>query len=940
MSDLRSFHGPNAGYVLEQYEVFQRDPDSLDAGWRSYFENFEPGESVGFAGDGAEASEASIEAIVSAHRLGQAIRARGHTAARLDPLGGEPDVDPALQPAAYGITEAELERLPSSVVRVTGHVASRTRTAAEAIRVLRDIYSGTIGYEFGHIPTAEERRWLREKIESGELSTPFTPEQKVAALKRLTEVEGFEKYLHKTFVGQKRFSIEGTDTLVPVIDEIIRYSGVSGTRNVLIGMAHRGRLNVLTHVLRKPYDLILAGFQGGPKTGSGALAPDDFTGDVKYHMGWEGIHENTEAEVRVTLAPNPSHLEFVNPVVIGMARAVQDDTRTPGPPALEINAALPILVHGDAAFPGQGVVAETLNMSGLAGYTVGGTIHIIANNQVGFTTNPSASRSTRYASDLAKGFEIPVVHVNADDVEACIIVGRLAAAYRERFKKDFLIDLVGYRRWGHNEGDEPLFTQPRMYETIRNHPTVRERLAAILAKEGVLPEAESEKMLRDLYRKLDAVREGLAGAAAAPKVEGDSSTATPARELHLPVSQTGIKAETLVEINEALLTWPEGFTANPRLAKQLERRRDALGPEGGIDWGHAETLAFAALLSEGIPVRLTGQDVGRGTFSHRHQVLVDAESGQTFTPLANLPMARASYEIHNSPLSEMAVLGFEYGYSVSDPEVLVLWEAQFGDFVNGAQVIIDQFIAAAEVKWQQLSGLVMLLPHGYEGQGPEHSSARLERFLQLAAQGNLRVANCTTSAQYFHLLRRQAMLLGRDARPLVVMSPKSLLRHPLAASKLEELAEGRFQPVIGDPEAAGRADEVTRLLLCSGKVYVDLVAGDQRKEATNVAVARVEELYPFPKEELQAQLDLYPNLQEVVWVQEEPKNMGSWTYISPRLRDLIPGEMELRYEGRPFRASPAEGYADKHGAEQARIIGAAWSNAPQRPKPRQAKRVG
>jgi 2-oxoglutarate dehydrogenase E1 component len=939
MSDLRSFHGPNAGYVLEQYEVFQRDPESLDAGWRSYFETFQPGEAARPSAEGVAASDAPIEAIVSAHRLGQTIRARGHTAARLDPLGGEPEVDAALQPEAYGFTEADLERLPSSAIRVTGYIASRTRTAAEAIRLLREIYSGTIGYEFGHIPTAEERGWLREKIESGDLSKPFSKEQKIAALKRLTEVEGFEKYLHKTFFGQKRFSIEGTDTLVPVLDEIIRYSGVGGTRNVFIGMAHRGRLNVLTHVLRKPYELILAGFQGGPKSGSGALAPDDFTGDVKYHMGWEGIHENTDAEVRVTLAPNPSHLEFVNPVVIGMARAIQDDTRTPGSPARDINAALPILVHGDAAFPGQGVVAETLNMGGLDGYTVGGTIHIIANNQVGFTTNPSAARSTRYASDLAKGFEIPVVHVNADDVEACIIVGRLAAAYRERFKKDFLIDLVGYRRWGHNEGDEPLFTQPRMYETIRTHPTVRERWAKILASEGLVSEEESEQMLQELYAKLDRVREGLAAAAASPKVDVDGATASPARELDLPVKETSVKAETLVEINEALLAWPEGFTANPRLAKQLERRREALGPDGGIDWGHAETLAFGSLLTEGVPIRLTGQDVGRGTFSHRHQVLIDAETGRSYTPLANLPSSRASYEIHNSPLSEMAVVGFEYGYSVSDPEVLVLWEAQFGDFVNGAQVIIDQFIAAAEVKWQQLSGMVLLLPHGYEGQGPEHSSARVERFLQLAAQKNLRVANCTTSAQYFHLLRRQAMLLGRDARPLVVMSPKSLLRHPLAASNVDDLSTGYFQPVLGDSEAADRAEEVTRLLLCSGKVYVDLVSGDQRKSATSVALARVEELYPFPKEELQKQIDLYPNLQEVVWVQEEPKNMGGWSFIAPRLRELLRDDLGVRYEGRPHRASPAEGYADKHGAEQARIVSAAWSDAPQRSRPRQAKRA-
>ncbi|MEX2581824.1 MAG: 2-oxoglutarate dehydrogenase E1 component [Gemmatimonadota bacterium] len=937
MSDLRSFHGPNAGYVLELFEKYQRDPESLDEGWRSFFKSFTPPESAEPAPPSEAPSGAAIDTILSAHRLAQAIRARGHTASRLDPLADEPEGDPALWPEAYGITEEDLEQLPSSVVRVTGFVASRTKTAAEAVRVLREIYSSTIGYEFGHILNPGERRWLREKIESGDLRQPLKPDERRAALERLTEVEGFEKYLHKTYFGQKRFSIEGTDTLVPILDQIIRSSATAGTRRVLIGMAHRGRLNVLTHVLGKPYELILPGFHSGPRTPDGSLAPDDFTGDVKYHMGWEGIHEGTDPKVKVTLAPNPSHLEFVNPVVIGMARAVQDDTSVPGrKPPRDPKAALPIVVHGDAAFPGQGVVAETLNMSGLEGYTVSGTIHVIVNNQVGFTTNPSSARSTQYASDLAKGFEIPVVHVNADDVEACLVTARLAVAYRERYQKDFLIDLVGYRRWGHNEGDEPLFTQPRMYETIRNHPTVREKLAAELVRDEIMTEEETESLLARVYEVLDEAKSGVENTAPA---DIDAAASTASREIELPVTQSSVSAEHLVALNEALLAWPESFTPNPRLAKQLERRREALGPEGGVDWGHAETLAFGSLLTEGVPVRLTGQDVQRGTFSHRHQVLVDAETGEFYTPLADLPTSRASFEIHNSPLSEMAVVGFEYGYSVSDPEVLVLWEAQFGDFSNGAQVVIDQFIAAAEVKWQQTSGMVMLLPHGYEGQGPEHSSARLERFLQLAAQGNLRVANCTTSAQYFHLLRRQALLLGRDARPLIVMSPKSLLRHPVAASRLEDLAEGRFEPVLGDPEAAERAEEITRLLMCSGKVYVDLVSGEHRKDAPNVALARIEELFPFPREELRAQLDSFPNLQEIVWVQEEPKNMGGWTFMEPRLRALVDGNVPIRYEGRPHRASPAEGYAYKHAAEQARIVSAAWEGAPERPRQRHAKRA-
>jgi len=939
MSDLRSFHGPNAGYVLDLFERYQRDPSSVDAVWQQFFQEFADDDqpSRDPSQDGASAIP-SIEAILSAHRLAQAIRARGHTASKLDPLGFDPEPDAALRPEAYGITEADLEKLPSAVVRLTGHIANRTRTAAEAVRMLRDVYAGTIGYDFGHIANAEERRWLRDNIESGQLRQPLSAEEKKAALERLSQVEGFEKFLHKTYFGQKRFSIEGTDTLVPILDEIVRTAAKGGTETVLIGMAHRGRLNVLTHVLGKPYEMILSGFHVAEKKGSGSLAPDDFTGDVKYHMGWDGLHAGTTPEVRVVLTPNPSHLEFVNPVVIGMARAVQDNTSLPGPPARNENVALPILVHGDAAFPGQGVVAESLNMSGLDGYAVGGTIHVIANNQVGFTTNPSAARSTRYASDLAKGFEIPVVHVNADDIEACLAAARLAATYRARYHKDFLIDLVGYRRWGHNEGDEPLFTQPVMYDAIRSHPTVRELWAEKLVGEGVVTAEEAAGTLQRVYDQLDEVRarleSGAVSGATPPK-----TTAT-GRELDLPPVQANVSAEALRGFNEAMLAWPEGFVPNARLAKQvLERRRDALGDEGGIDWGHAETLAFASLISEGVPVRLTGQDVERGTFSHRHQVLVDSTSGEKLTPLTVLPTARASFEIHNSPLSEMAVVGFEYGYSVIDPEVLVLWEAQFGDFVNGAQVIIDQFIAAAEVKWHQTSGLVMLLPHGYEGQGPEHSSARLERFLQLAAQGNLRIANCTTAAQYFHLLRRQAALLGRSARPLIVMSPKSLLRHPLAASRIEDLTEGRFYPVIGDSEAAGRAQDVTRMLLCSGKVYVDLVSAEHRQNAQNVALMRVEELYPFPADELRTQFELYPSLREIVWVQEEPKNMGAWTFVAPRLRELVDPTIPVRYEGRPFRASPAEGYKDKHDVEQSRIVRAAWEGAPQRTRQRQAKRA-
>jgi 2-oxoglutarate dehydrogenase E1 component len=929
MSDLSAFHGPNAGYVLDLYERFTRDPGAVDPSWRSYFESFPP--TAGRAPAGLALATGGIDpaVIVGAHELAESIRARGHTAAQLDPLGMPRSPDPALEPRAHGIDEAALGGLPAAVVG--GPAGQRATSAAEAIALLSDIYSGTIGYEFDHVQDADERDWIREAIESGAYAGTLTKEEKQALLKRLSQVEGFEKYLHKTFFGQKRFSIEGTDTLVPLLDEIIGRAAEDGTGTVVIGMAHRGRLNVLAHVLGKPYEMIVSGFQGAGRTGT-ALAPDDFTGDVKYHMGWEGSHSRGGNDVRVRLAPNPSHLEFVDPVVIGLTRAYQDETTSPGAPALNFARALPILVHGDAAFPGQGVVAETLNMSRLPGYSVGGSIHVIVNNQVGFTTNPSDARSTRYASDLAKGFEVPIVHVNADDVEACLSVARLAQAYRARFGKDFLIDLIGYRRWGHNEGDEPLFTQPRMYEVIRSHPTARERWAALLVEEGTVSAEVADSLLQEVYDRLDEAKNP---PASTPR-SADGADAWGGRTR---APETGVPADRLLELNEALLTWPEGFAPNPRLAKTLERRREAMGPEGGIDWGHAETLAFATLLVEGTPVRLTGQDVQRGTFSHRHQVLHHAETGATFTPLAALPGARASFEIYNSPLSEMAVVGFDYGYSVADPEVLVVWEAQFGDFANGAQVIIDQFMTAAQVKWEQTSGLVLLLPHGYEGQGPEHSSARLERFLQLAAQGNLRIANCTTSAQYFHLLRRQAALLGAEARPLIVMSPKSLLRHPMAASRLEQLESGRFHPVLGDESAGDRTAEITRLLLCSGKVHVDLLASEEREAAAHVALARVEELYPFPAEEIREQMNAYPNLAEVVWVQEEPKNMGAWSFVEPRLRELAGTEVRLGYEGRPPRASPAEGYAERHAAEQARIVTAAWQGAEAPRRARAAKRA-
>jgi 2-oxoglutarate dehydrogenase E1 component len=914
--DLRLFHGPNAGYVLELYERYRQDPQSVDPATRAVFERWTPPDGIAPAAPTAMAPALDVARTVGAARLIRYIRELGHLAAHIDPLGSEPPGDPGLRLDVHGVTEADLAALPAEIVR--GPLVAQSRNALEGVEKLRRIYSGSVGYETDHIQIYEERAWIREAIESQRFFQNFDAERKRELLERLTEVEVFERFLHQAYPGQKRFSIEGCDMLIPMLDSIIRNAAAAGTREVVMGMAHRGRLNVLAHILGKPYREILAAFQasnrdiGAAPEGKGTLG---YTGDVKYHLGARKAYRELGLEsMPLTLAPNPSHLEYVNPVVEGRARAAQEQRDRPGAPSQDPHASLAILMHGDAAFPGQGIVAETLNLSRLAGYTTGGTIHIIINNQIGFTTEPGEARSTLYASDLAKGFEIPIVHVNADDPIACIAVARMAYAYRKEFGKDFLIDLVGYRRWGHNEGDEPSFTQPKMYELIAAHPTVREIWARALEREGIVSRAEAEAMVAAVRARLEQARKE-AEAQSAPEERVGYGPSRPPRQV-----TTAVPAKRLIELNEALLARPEGFTLNPRLERAMHRRRTALQQGGAIDWAHAEALAFAAILADGTPIRLTGQDTERGTFSQRHLVLHDVKTGARYIPHQALPQARASFAVYNSPLSENAVLGFEYGYSMHAPGVLVLWEAQFGDFANGAQVIIDQFIASGRAKWAQTPSLVLLLPHGYEGQGPEHSSARLERFLQLAADDNIRVANCTTAAQYFHLLRRQAALLEHDPRPLVIMTPKSLLRHPRAAASLAELSQGHFQPVIADPLDPERAEHVTRLVLCSGKVYVDLVTHEAWASAEGIAVARVEELYPFPAAEIKAVVERYPELHEVVWLQEEPRNMGAWNYMALRLRELLDPALNLVYIGRPESASPAEGSLAQHAREQARII--------------------
>ena len=870
----------------------------------------EPAQAVAPAPTGA-VDEELLQAVQAATSLLKAHRTHGHLAARLDPLGAEPEGDPALDPESVGLNPELMQRIPTRILRT--HVEGRT--LAESLPHLQATYCGTIAYEVENIASHRQRTWLREKIESGEFRRPLTQSESHRLLRRLIMVDSLERFLHRAYLGQKQFSIEGLDMTVPMLDELIRLAGTSGTREVVIGMAHRGRLNVLAHTLGRSYETIFREFEGASAIEAVTTLPIGGTGDVKYHHGATGdFHLDDGHKVNVRLEANPSHLEFISPVVNGATRALQTG-RESRQLRTDSRAALPVILHGDASFPAQGVVAETLNLQALDGYTVGGTIHLIQNNQIGFTTDADDARSTRWASDVAKGFDVPIIHVNADDVAACIAAVRLAFAYRAEFGHDVLIDLIGYRRWGHNEGDEPSYTQPLMTARIKDKLPVRELFAAQLIERGVVSQEEVDDIDRQIWggmvERHRRLKEELADTSAEPPT-GDYQL----DRTRSPDVATAVPAETLRELNAALLRIPDGFTVAPKLVKQLERRAETLGDEGGIDWAQAEALAYASLLREGIPVRLTGQDVERGTFSQRHLVLHDFKTGQRIAPIQAIPDATAPMELHNSPLSEIACLGFEYGYSIEAPESLVLWEAQFGDFANGAQVIIDQFIVSALAKWGQTSRLTLLLPHGYEGSGPEHSSGRLERFLQLSAEGNIRVASLTTPAQYFHLLRRQAKV--EKLRPLVVMTPKSLLRLPQATSRIEHLSESQFFPVLAEP----RIDEakVQRLVLCTGKVFYDLKNHAAREGNERVAISRVELLYPFPQDQIEAELRRYPNLREVLWVQEEPRNMGAREHMTPRLLQILPPDLAFGYVGRPERASTGEGYPAAHTSEQNRII--------------------
>jgi 2-oxoglutarate dehydrogenase E1 component len=873
----------------------------------------------------------TLKAVSGAMSLVKAHRTYGHLAADLDPLGFPPVGDPSLELGSVDMTEDMMGLVPADLLRA--YIPGQT--FADVYPRLRETYCGRIAYQVEHISSHEQRRWLRREIESGFIRVVMPQEERIALLDRLVNVDVFERFLQRAYIGQKTFSIEGVDALVPMLDETIELCAESGANQIVIGMAHRGRLNVITHVVGRPVESILGEFEGMTEVAD----PEDWiqtAGDVKYHLGADGTYVTTSGRpVAITLAANPSHLEQVNAVVEGGTRARQ--TIRKGREAHhDPSLAVPVLVHGDAAFPGQGVVAETLNLNGLQGFTTGGTIHIIANNQIGFTTDPQDSRSTRYASDLAKGFDIPIIHVNGDDVEACIAAVRLAVAFRNKFQRDILVDLIGYRRHGHNEADEPAYTQPVMSRTIKDHPRLYQVYAAQLAGEGLVTDAQVAEMEATANAKMSEARSAVAALVEQGANEGTPHQ-PPARSNHSDLV-TAVPADTLRGLNEELLAVPDGFAVHAKLVPQLERRRTAMGEEGGILWAHAEALALASLLVDGVPVRLTGQDSERGTFSQRHLRLHDADeegwmpfTGKTHTPMRHLQNATASFEVFNSPLSEAATIGFEYGYSTLAPETLVMWEAQYGDFANGGQIMVDQFISSGRAKWGERSRLVMLLPHGYEGNGPEHSSARIERFLQACAEDNMRVANPSTADNYFHLLRRQGLL--SELRPLIVFTPKSLLRSREASCRLEDLTGGEWLPIIDDPRASDRRDRVTRLLLCSGKVYYDLDSAEAREAATEVAIARLEQLYPLPEEGLVELFASYPNLTEVTWVQEEPRNMGAWTFVPRRLERILPSHVTLYYVGRSARSSPAEGYPQTHRVEQQRIIADAFSPAADRVAP-------
>jgi 2-oxoglutarate dehydrogenase E1 component len=891
----------NVGAIEASYERWRQDPASVDEQWRLFFEGFDLG-AARAAGPAVDSTNKQTGII----RLIDAYRALGHMLARLDPLGETKAGHPQLQLSEFGLDEGDLGRTFD-----TSHFVGLPRaTLRELIAALRETYCRTIGVEYMHIQDLRVRRWLQERMEPRRNQPNFSRRQKLGILMDINFAELFEKFLHTRFVGQKRFSLEGSETLIPVLDAVIRRAADDGIREVVMGMSHRGRLNVLANIIGKPYHEIFSEFDDN-------LLPNsvDGDGDVKYHLGFSADRTTARGKIHVSLTPNPSHLEAVDPVVEGRTRAKQfdfgDEDRSRG---------MPLLIHGDAAFAGQGLVAETLNLSQLAGYRTGGTIHVIVNNQIGFTTSPTDARSTVYCTDVAKMIQVPIFHVNGEDPEAAVYVAELALEFRQAFHQDVVVDMYCYRRHGHNEGDEPSFTQPLMYAKIMERPTLSEIYTEQLIMTGALTTDEAEALNAEFEGKLNRALEevksrplqslGMGGYQG--RWQGFS------RQYNWAPVDTGVPYERLRFIADRLGSVPDQFTANPKIRRILDTRAREVEERKPLDWALAEALAFGSLLLERTPIRLSGQDSRRGTFSQRHAVLFDALTGDAYIPLNNLAPDQAPLRVYDSLLSEAAVLGFEFGYSWDSPDKLVLWEAQFGDFANGAQVIIDQFIVCSNSKWQRDSGLVMLLPHGYEGQGPEHSSARLERFLQMCAEDNIQVVYPTTPAQYFHLLRRQ---MKRDFRkPLIVMTPKSLLRHKGAMSDVEEFVSGRFHEVLDD--AAADPARVRRVLLCSGKVYYDLLERRADQEGGGVAILRVEQFYPFPHQQLDRALARYRKAKEWAWVQEESMNMGGWTFMEPRLRAM---DYNVQYVGRDASASPATGSRQVHLREQRELVEAALS---------------
>lgn len=952
--DLTFLNGANAEYIAHLYGKYLSGPNGIDASWRSFFDSLSDDEAAllqelsgaswtpaentkisrSFGAAPAAANDQALEAVpqkrrasdnlsredvrratvdsISALMLIRSYRQRGHLMADLDPLGMMVREDhPELDPAFYGFTPADYDR----PIFTRGLMGMQQATLREIMTVLRETYCGTVGVEFMHLSDPVSRRWIQERIEEPHNKTEFTVNGKRAILQRLTAAEGFEQYLHKKYPGTKRFGIDGGEALIPAIEQIMKRGGQLGLEEIVIGMAHRGRLNVLTNVMGKPFTAVFAEFQGHSSTADDVLG----SGDVKYHLGTSSDRDFDGNTIHLSLTANPSHLEFVNPVVIGKARAKQMQRGVK-----ESSTVLPLLLHGDAAFAGQGIIAETLMISEIPGYRIGGTIHVVINNQIGFTTMPKHSRSGPYPTDVAKMLDAPIFHVNGDDPEAVVHVSRIATEFRQQFKKDVVIDIFCYRRFGHNEGDEPAFTQPLMYKKIAAQKTSREIYAEKLAALNVVTKEEADVMTAEFNDYMEEAYQGtkdyksmgadfLGGAWSGLKVAyGDERR-----------GKTAVSEKEIREIGDVLTTVPEGMNVNKKLLRVIEAKKTMLETGEGFDWATAEALAFGSLLKDGYPVRLSGQDSGRGTFSHRHAIWVDQDNEDKYTPLKHIAPDQPEFEVLDSPLSEIAVMGFEYGYSLADPKTLVLWEAQFGDFANGAQVMIDQFISSGESKWLRMSGLVLLLPHGFEGQGPEHSSARLERFLQLSAEDNWQVCNCTTPANYFHALRRQ---MHRDFRkPLVMMTPKSLLRHKMAVSSLEDFSgDSSFHRVLWDTDRETLVDpsKMKRAIFCSGKVYYDLLAERRERGIKDVAIIRLEQIYPFPERVLAEELALYKNA-DIVWCQEEPRNQGAWTFVDPLIEDLL--GQRAKYVGRAAASAPATGLMNRHVAEQARLVDEALS---------------